>query len=130
MNNPLVPISWGELIDKITILEIKLNKLSSKEALDNVNKEFQILNELLKKDSLAQGISKDLIRDLRKVNEKLWEIEDNIREKERLKEFDDEFIQLARSVYFTNDERSVIKKNINKLTGSLLIEEKSYAKYS
>jgi hypothetical protein len=129
MSAPEVPVSWGELIDKVTILEIKAVRLSSPSALANVNKELALLAA---KASVALRLSGDLtvLKDrLSKVNEALWEIEDTIREKEARQEFDAEFIELARSVYKRNDERATIKRQINTALRSDLIEEKSYRSY-
>ena len=114
-----VPVSVGELIDKITILEIKSLFSNS----EYIQKELESLNQI--KSTLTQYIL-DCEIELKKVNEKLWKIEDKIREKERLKEFDNEFIELARSVYITNDERSRIKKEINERTDSQYREVKIY----
>lgn len=127
--SPTVPISWGELIDKITILEIKAKNLSSPSALFNVRKELQILESSNTQASFFSGAILDLKNQLSIVNLKLWEIEDSIREKEHLKLFDNEFIELARSVYKTNDIRSRIKRTINELMNSEIIEEKSYRSY-
>jgi len=127
LNKIKIPTSIGELIDKITILEIKLERI------DDPNKLINIENELDALESIHiphLGGFDDLMRDLKIVNEKLWVIEDAIRRKESKKEFDKEFIDLARSVYLTNDERSKIKRKINELTGSSLIEEKSYDEYA
>ncbi len=119
----LVPISIGELIDKITILEIKqLNMTGIK--LKNINKEVKLLKNILQDKELEIDI--DLINNLKVVNKNLWEIEDNIRLKENKQEFDNEFIQLARSVYKENDRRASLKKDINKKYNSELVEEKSY----
>ena len=129
MNSPKVPVSWGELFDKITILQIKLENLTLKSALENVEREHkQLYTIFLKNVSEEIGATK-LLEELKQINQKLWDIEDNIRDKERAKSFDDEFLQLARSVYFTNDERSRIKRNINDAFGSELVEEKSYSDY-
>jgi hypothetical protein len=129
MNSPKVPVSWGELFDKITILQIKLENLTLKSALENVEREHkQLYTIFLKNVSEETGATK-LLEELKQINQKLWDIEDNIRDKERAKSFDDEFLQLARSVYFTNDERSRIKRNINDAFGSELVEEKSYSDY-
>jgi predicted nucleic acid-binding Zn-ribbon protein len=127
---PHAPISWGELIDKITILEIKKEYLSHPAALQNVVNELNLLNDIYA--SLGEAISAitELKDQLRAVNQTLWNIEDEIRNKERLKTFDDEFISLARSVYITNDRRAQLKKEINILLSSELLEEKSYQKYS
>ncbi len=119
MNYPLIPVSVGELIDKITILEIKSMFTDS----EYIKKELEELNKI--KSSITQYILEYEI-ELKKVNEKLWKIEDKIREKERLKEFDDEFIELARQVYITNDQRAEIKKKINIETNSNFREIKLY----
>lgn len=129
MNIPKVSISWGELFDKITILQIKLENLRAKGALINVKKELDELSIIYDHSFSENDDAKQLITDLKFINEKLWDIEDRIRDKERSKSFDKSFIELARSVYFTNDERSRIKKKINNFFGSELIEEKSYADY-
>ena len=122
----LAPISIGELIDKITILEIKqINMTGIK--LKNINKEMKLLKNILQDKNLEINI--DLIKNLKKINKKLWEIEDNIRIKERNQEFDEEFIKLARSVYIENDKRASIKKEINQKYNSNLVEEKSYKNY-
>jgi hypothetical protein len=129
MTAPDVLISWGELIDKITILEIKAVRLKSPAALANVNKELKLL--VAKADAALQSSREmqDLKARLSKVNEALWEIEDKIRAKEARKEFDADFIALARSVYKHNDERAAIKRQINTLLSSDLVEEKSYSSY-
>ena len=120
------PISIGELIDKITILEIKKNKLQNSK-LENVLKELSFLRKLMEKHQIE--ITDDLFTQLKEINLTLWNIEDQIRIKEKNKEFDNIFIELARSVYFTNDKRSEIKKRINRLSNSEITEEKSYADY-
>ena len=120
------PISIGELVDKITILEIKKNKLQ-KSKLENVLKELSFLRKLMAKHQIE--ITDNLFTQLKEINLKLWNIEDQIRIKEKNKEFDNIFIELARSVYFTNDKRSEIKKRINRLSNSEITEEKSYAEY-
>ena len=120
------PISIGELVDKITILEIKKNKLQNSK-LENVLKELSFLRKLMAKHQIE--ITDNLFTQLKEVNLKLWNIEDQIRIKEKNKEFDNIFIELARSVYFTNDKRSEIKKRINRLSNSEITEEKSYAEY-
>ena len=129
MKCPKIPISWGELFDKITILQIKNENLTSQDALKNVEWELKQLQTTLIKNFSQDVEVKQLETDLRKINKKLWDIEDRIRDKERTSSFDDEFIQLARSVYITNDERSRIKKRINEAFGSELVEEKSYSDY-
>lgn len=128
LNAPLVPISWGELLDKETILEIKGGMLKSEEARINVLKELSQLSDISKPVLLDQEIA-SLKAHLLTVNRKLWDIEDQIRMKEASMEFDLEFIELARSVYKTNDLRAQIKKKINRTLESDLEEEKSYAEY-
>ena len=129
MNTPHIPISWGELFDKITILQIKLENLHDKNALHNVRIEHNQLIKIFENEFLNNTIANQLSTDLKQINQKLWKIEDKIRDMERSKTFNEEFIKLARKVYFTNDERSHIKRNINETFGSELIEEKSYADY-
>jgi hypothetical protein len=125
----LVPISPGELIDKITILEIKSQRMTDAAKLHNVRTELSLLTETWKASAYsATDISAEWAG-LRDVNGKLWDIEDRIRDQERDARFDAEFIELARAVYVTNDERAAIKKRINTRLGSLLVEEKSYAEY-
>ncbi|BBH54211.1 DUF6165 family protein [Fluviispira sanaruensis] len=127
MNEIFTPISIGELLDKITILQIKSAQIKDSEKLVNINKELQLLIDVCQKNKI--NIQDDLVHTLKKHNEELWDIEDQIRDKERAKEFDEEFIRLARAVYFTNDKRADIKKKINLQSGSSLVEEKSYNKY-
>ena len=129
MKTPLIPVSWGELFDKITILEIKIENLQEKNALNNVKTEHDQLNTIYNNNFLIDEIARVLFNDLKEINQKLWDIEDKIREKEKSKKFDKEFIELARSIYFTNDERSRIKRSINETFGSKITEEKSYSKY-
>ena len=129
MKTPIIPIYWGELFDKITILEIKLENLQEKNALKNVKIEHEQLFSIYDLNFSENKIANQLISDLKRINQKLWSIEDKIRDKERSKIFDKEFIELARMVYFTNDERSGVKRDINKVFASDLIEEKSYADY-
>jgi hypothetical protein len=119
----LVPLSWGEVIDKMTILEIKSGRLSGENALANVKAELSRLSEIA-----APHLSKYPER-LRQVNEALWDIEDAIRKKEAAGVFDDQFIELARSVYKRNDARAAIKREINLAVGSEFIEEKAYQRY-
>ena len=122
----LAPISIGELIDKITILEIKQLYMTGIK-LKNINKEMKLLKNILQDKNLEINI--DLMKNLKKINKTLWEIEDNIRIKESKQEFDEEFIKLARSVYIENDKRASIKKEINQKYNSDLVEEKSYKNY-
>jgi hypothetical protein len=125
----LVPISPGELIDKITILEIKSQRMTDAAKLHNVRTELSLLTETWKASAYsATDISAEWAG-LRDVNGKLWDIEDRIRDQERDGRFDADFIELARAVYVTNDERAAIKKRINLRLGSTLVEEKSYADY-
>ena len=126
LSSILAPISLGELIDKITILEIKQIHMTGIK-LKNVDKELKLLKKILQDKNLEIDI--DLINNLKEVNNNLWEIEDNIRIKESNQKFDKEFIQLARSVYKENDKRASIKKEINQKYNSELVEEKSYNNY-
>ena len=125
-----IEVSNGELLDKISILELKMLKIKDKEKLDNILTEFNSLNPLcvVLFEQFGSKLQK-LYLQLAKVNGKLWDIEDWIRDCERENRFDKEFIELARSVYITNDERSKLKKEINILTESILTEEKSYKDY-
>jgi hypothetical protein len=125
----LVPISPGELIDKITILEIKSQRMTDAAKLRNVRTELALLGDTWSASPFAATDIGAEWSDLRDVNGKLWDIEDRIRDKERDGQFDAGFIELARAVYFTNDERAAIKKRINTKLGSALVEEKSYAAY-
>ena len=122
------PISLGELVDKISILMIKKKNISDSIKLQHVNKELEFLQKTLKKYISEDEINEFLIK-LVNINSKLWDIEDDIRECERKKLFDQTFIDLARSVYFTNDERAKVKNDINKTFGSELVEVKSYEEY-
>ena len=124
-----VPVSFGELIDKITILEIKARQISDPAKLANVHNELNLLNATWANHHASQtDIGKERAR-LLAVNEALWDIEDRIRLKEKAQAFDAEFIELARSVYFQNDERAAVKREINLKLGSQLVEEKSYQDY-
>lgn len=120
----LVPISVGELFDKITILKIKQQKFTDNEKLFNVNKELSLLENHARLIDMSK--IKQSIEELEQVNHLLWDIEDKKRMKEKEKNFDFEFIELSRSVYINNDKRAEIKKQINLITNSLIIEEKSY----
>jgi hypothetical protein len=122
-----IEISIGELVDKVSILSIKLEKIKNPDKLNNIRKEFNLLYKSVQKIGLTKD--SDDFKKLVNVNLKLWDIEDKIRIKEASKEFDDEFIQLARSVYFENDKRAEIKKQINLTFGSELVEEKEYVQY-
>ena len=125
-----VEVSNGELLDKLTILELKLTNISDVQKLTNIQKEHDELNPLAGQlfDSYGEEL-KDLYKQLAEINSELWTIEDDIRECERNKDFGSDFVSLARAVYFTNDKRSEIKKSINLLTGSGFVEEKSYEDY-
>jgi len=122
-------ISVGELLDKISILKIKSLKIKDERKLKNVNKELEALNIIVNESLSSYKALGKRSNELMEVNLKLWSIEDEIREKEREKSFDDSFIQLARSVYVTNDKRFEIKNKINKESGSSFSEEKSYESY-
>ena len=126
MDKILAEISAGELIDKITILEIKKEKISNKEKLVEVNKELISLNETLKKSINDEGKILSFRNDLKNINLKLWDIEDGKRLAEKNSQFDEKFIELARSVYKFNDERAKIKLAINNALGSNIKEVKSY----
>lgn len=131
-NIPTIPVSWGELIDKITILEIKVARLGAEDARANAAKELALLQEvanpILEGDEPREDIAALTAR-LKTVNEALWQIEDRIRDHERLGLFDADFIALARSVYQRNDERGRIKRALNLALSSGLAEEKSYTPY-
>ena len=123
-----IDISIGELVDKVTILSIKLEKISDSSKVMNVRKEYELL--LKSMTDCGIGTDSEEFLALKEVNLKLWEIEDRIRAKEVKQAFDREFIDLARSVYFTNDKRAEIKKRINIAAGSELVEEKQYVDYA
>jgi len=127
----LIPVSTGELVDKITILEIKKRKIKQPQALNNVSTELELLQDIL--SSLTQNLSKaenakkdNIKRDLEKINLQLWDVEDALRSHESKQCFGPEFIKLARSVYILNDQRAQLKRSINILCNSILIEEKSF----
>jgi len=122
-----IEVSNGELVDKVSILSIKLENIKDKSKLININREYDLL--LKEMQSLKINTGSKEYRELQAVNRDLWRIEDEIRVKEANRKFDDEFIQLARSVYFKNDTRFEIKKRINEITNSMLAEEKEYVKY-
>ena len=129
-----IEVSNGEIMDKLTILAIKLEQIKDEAKLKNVQTEFDVLAPIVHGMYEAlEGEDKELLQDLHKnlqnINQTLWNIEDQIRVHESKKDFEDDFVELARSVYFTNDERAEFKKKINELTGSLLVEEKSYEDY-
>ncbi|MEJ2133634.1 MAG: DUF6165 family protein [Desulfofustis sp.] len=124
-----IPVSWGELFDKLTILEIKQARIDAPQKLENINKELEALRQVYRGAQLPGAPLQVLIEELRRTNESLWDIEDDIRACERHKDFSETFIALARAVYKTNDRRAEIKLRINRLLGSDLIEEKSYEAY-
>jgi hypothetical protein len=123
------PVSYGELIDKITILEIKSRRITDDAKLANVRNELDMLNATWANDAASQTDIADERERLHAVNELLWDIEDAIRMKEKAQAFDQEFIELARAVYFHNDDRAAFKREINLKLGSELVEEKSYQDY-
>ena len=133
MNNKLKriqsEISSGELLDKISILEIKLKKIKDKENLKEINKEYAILKQSQNLNIKLTNELKDLFDELKKVNLNLWDIEDKLRICEKNKDFGEKFIELARGVYFNNDSRAKIKSGINKLSGSNIKEIKQYSDY-
>lgn len=130
MDNIRVPVSPGEVLDKISILEIKSERMTDPAKLANVRTELALLQETWSQAVQEDDVVRDLHAQLIEINGKLWEIEDDIRDKERQKEFDARFVELARSVYFTNDRRSQVKKELNLHLGSQIIEEKSYQDYT
>lgn len=129
MQQPLVPTSVGELLDKISILKIKQEKIIDTEKLQNVNHELKELEATWNASKNPSIDLADLCAQLKNINMKLWNIEDDIRAKELANQFDEEFIALARSVYKQNDIRAALKKEINLRSGSTLVEEKSYQDY-
>ena len=129
MSEILVPVSFGELLDKIAILQIKSERMTDAAKLANVRNELAALETTWAAHPAAAQDIAGLRAELKAVNERLWVIEDDIRIKEKAQEFDAEFIKLARSVYFENDDRARIKKDINLALGSSYVEEKSYQDY-
>jgi len=125
-----VPLSVGEVLDKVTILEIKSERIDDAAKLKNINNELAQLRALLTDAVFDEASIKSLVDELKQINETLWDIEDNIRDQEMAGTFGDRFIELARAVYVTNDKRAMIKKKLNEATGSTLVEEKSYKDYS
>ena len=126
---PMAPVSWGELIDKITILEIKAERLTDAAKRDSVVTELTLLSEIAAAAQQKPDVAA-LTAQLKAVNEARWEIEDHIRDKEAAQEFDARFIELARAVYVTNDRRAALKRDLNRVLGSGLVEEKSYKPYT
>ena len=129
MSKILAEISAGEFLDKLSILEIKLNKIKDPISLNEVKKEYEILNETKNKNINFSKEIEILYKDLKETNEKLWKIEDEIRLCEKNSDFKDKFIQLSRDVYFANDKRSKTKSEINKILGSNIKEVKQYTQY-
>ena len=129
MSEILAPVSFGELLDKVTILQIKSERMSDAGKVANVRKELIALERIWNEHPASNVDVSGLLGELKAVNERLWVIEDDIRILEKGRQFDDAFVQLARSVYFENDERARIKKEINLALGSAYIEEKSYQDY-
>ena len=125
-----VELSVGELLDKISILQIKAERIVDPSKLENINKELDVLMSLWKDSAYSNNNLESETNELKAINEELWAIEDKIRDKERNRVFDKGFIELARAVYIANDKRADIKRIINSKTGSELIEEKSYSDYS
>ena len=129
MSKILTEISAGELLDKLSILEIKLNKIKNPSFLQEVKREYDILNKT-KNNNISSSDKIDILyKNLKKINEKLWKIENEIRLCEKNSDFNDKFVQLARNVYIENDKRSKIKLEINKVLGSNIKEVKQYTKY-
>ena len=129
MSEILVPVSFGELLDKIAILQIKSERITDPAKLANVRKELDALSAIWLEHAAAQVHLVELRAALKAVNERLWDIEDAIRDSERQQSFDAEFVRLARAVYFENDDRARIKREINLALGSAYVEEKSYQEY-
>jgi hypothetical protein len=129
MKDILIPVSPGEMLDKITILRIKAARMSDPAKVANVKHELALLEQSWRDSGAAAVDLGNEEANLTRVNEKLWVIEDEIRDEERAKRFAEKFIELARAVYITNDERAAIKKRINVLLGSAIVEEKSYNAY-
>ena len=125
-----IPVSYGELIDKITILEVKSENITDKIKNRNIARELAMLKDIWQSLPRESGDIETWTTQLKTVNRALWNIEDEIRLKERRKEFDDRFIELARSVYINNDERAAIKSKINAALGSDIVEVKSYSDYA
>ena len=125
----LTPVSPGELLDKLTILDIKSERIKDSAKLANVSRERELLERVWRDSGLETRAVRELRARLKAVNETLWGIEDDIRDEERAGRFGERFIELARAVYVTNDERAAIKKSINRVLGSEIVEEKSYSDY-
>ena len=120
----MIPVAVGELFDKISILEIKSERISNKEKLEHINSELHLLQEIVRENKV--DLPAELYAEIKSVNERLWDTEDLIREKEEHESFDDEFIRLARADAIFNDKRFLVKKRINEFCGSVVVEQKSY----
>lgn len=125
----IIPVSWGELLDKLTILQIKKKRIKDSEKLKNIAKELAALQSAWQTRTIRSQELDELVRELRGANEALWDIEDEIRACERRRDFSERFIELARSVYRTNDRRASLKYRVNRLLDSEIVEEKSYEAY-
>ncbi len=128
-NRPSIAVSWGELIDKVTILEIKSERLTSKPALENVRRELSRLADFAREAQNLEPKLAPLKEELKRINTTLWQIEDDIRMKEAERTFDQDFIALARAVYHNNDKRGTLKQQINALLKSDIVEEKQSSQY-
>ena len=124
-----VPVSWGEMLDKITILEIKSEQIKDAGKLMNIRRELEELCRTRDELIVMPDEVRAMVAELKHINQKLWIVEDDLRDCERKKDFGTKFVELARAVYYTNDERAAIKREINDALGSALVEEKSYAAY-
>ncbi len=124
-----VPVSWGEMLDKITILEIKSEQIKDAGKLMNIRRELEELCKTRDELIVMPDEVKAMVAELKHINQKLWVVEDDLRDCERKKDFGAKFVELARAVYYTNDERAAVKREINDALGSALVEEKSYAAY-
>ncbi|VAX10198.1 hypothetical protein MNBD_GAMMA25-665 [hydrothermal vent metagenome] len=127
--NIKVEISYGEFLDKLSILEIKSERIHDAGKLENVNHELKLLRKLWAEDPKSSVDIQAEMAEMKRINETLWKIEDDIRDRERARDFGEEFVRLARAVYYINDERADVKRRLNKKLGSELVEEKSYADY-
>ncbi len=128
-STPLLPVAWGEVFDKLTILAIKLDKITDVEKRANIAKEFEAIGSVVGDFQQYPHGLEDLYQELKAINLRLWDVEDGKRACERDQNFGPEFVALAREVYFGNDKRAVVKRQINELLGSALVEEKSYKAY-
>jgi len=129
MSAVFVPIAYGDLIDKITILEIKSERLEDPDKLANVQTELKMLQDIVDEQGLTSDAILGLKQSLKDVNTEIWDLEDEVRDCERKSSFEDNFIRIARAIYRTNDKRAAVKREINIEVGSAIVEEKSYASY-